>query len=70
VTVTTSPTTERRALTIRHFCDSYSIGRTLCNELMKAGVLETRHIGRRVLITADSAERWWQSLPSNTQRVA
>jgi hypothetical protein len=64
-----SPTIERRALTITDFCKSYSIGRTLANELMAAGAFEVRRVGRRVLIDAISAEAWYQSLP-RTRRAA
>ena len=55
------PTVERRAYTIAGFCHAYSIGRTLCNELMTAGAIEVHKIGRRVLIDAQSADAWYAS---------
>jgi hypothetical protein len=58
-----SPTIERRALTVTDFCRTFSVGRTLANELMQAGAFEVRRVGRRVLIDATSAEAWYQSLP-------
>ena len=64
-----SPIVERRALTVTDFCRTYSIGRTLANELMAAGAFEVRRCGRRVLIDAISAEAWFQSLP-RTRRAA
>jgi hypothetical protein len=67
----TSPISiERRAYTIAEFCGSFRVGRTKCNELMAAGILDTRHLGRRVLITAESAERWWNSLQADARRAA
>jgi hypothetical protein len=65
MTSPTTPTIARRAYTIKQFCDAHSVGRTKANELMHDGILETRHLGRRVLITAESADRWWNSLPVN-----
>lgn len=54
---------KRRALTIRDFCHTYSIGSTTASKLVDCGALEARRIGRRVLIDVDSAEAWYQSLP-------
>ncbi len=59
----TPTTVERRAYTIAEFLQAFRIGRTRCNELMRDGVLVTRHFGKRVLIDAQSAEAWFNSLP-------
>jgi len=64
------PSIERRAYTIAEFCHAFSIGRTKCNELMHADLLVTRSVGRRVLIDAASADRWYSSLPSNKRAAA
>jgi hypothetical protein len=55
-----------RALTIREFCQRYKIGRTkawmvACRDRQ----IVTRKVGRRVLIDFDSAEAWYNGLPSN-----
>ena len=52
-------TLPRQAYTVAHFCERYDIGRTKTAELIKAGALDVRRVGRRVLITHDSAEEWW-----------
>jgi excisionase family DNA binding protein len=45
-----------RAYRIDDFCRAYGIGRTTVYALLKNGTLRSIKIGRRRLITADSAE--------------
>jgi len=63
-------TTERRAYTIVEFCDAYRIGRTKLWQLVKAGELLTKLVGRRVLIDAASAETWYAGLPTSQGKAA
>jgi Helix-turn-helix domain len=51
------------AYTIPDFCAHYGIGRSLTYELIADGKLIARKAGRRTLIDADSAARWYASLP-------
>jgi len=64
---TQSPTAPR-ALSIKQFCETYSVGRTLANELMTAGAFEVRRVGRHVLIDAITAEAWYIGLPRLPKR--
>jgi len=67
---TTSPVAvDRRAFTIKEFCDAYRVGRTRAWQLVKDGDILARTIGRRVLIDAAAAERWYVDLPSNSGRA-
>jgi hypothetical protein len=61
-----APPVDRQAYTIAGFCQTYSVGRTLANELMAAEAFDVRRVGRRVLIDAVSADAWYQSLPRRT----
>jgi excisionase family DNA binding protein len=45
-----------RAYRIDDFCRAYGVGRTTVYALIKLGKLKSVQIGRRRLITADSAE--------------
>ncbi|MDB5714183.1 MAG: hypothetical protein JWO15_1580 [Sphingomonadales bacterium] len=45
----------QRAYTIANFCRTYDVGKTTTYKLIKEGDLQTFKIGRRTLITADSA---------------
>jgi hypothetical protein len=51
------------ALTITAFCQGYGVGRSRCYEMIAAGSVEARKFGAKTLITRESAERWFQSLP-------
>ena len=44
-------------LTVSQFCRSYGIGKTKCYELIESRELLKAKIGRRTLITVESAER-------------
>ena len=51
------------ALTVAEFCDTYSVGRSLFYEELKAGRIEACKAGKRTLILKDKAERWVKALP-------
>ena len=48
---------EKLLVSILDAADSLSVGRTTVYELMRSGQLETRKMGRRRLITAESLRR-------------
>ena len=48
---------EKLLVSILDAADALSVGRTSIYELMRSGQLETRKMGRRRLITADSLRR-------------
>ena len=58
------------ARTIAGFSEAYGPGRSKTYELIKEGKLETRKHGGRVLITEESARRWFASLPTGRERTA
>ena len=58
-----TPSSNRRAFTVKEFGAAYGIGRSRTYEEIATGRLEARKAGGRTLIAADSAERWWASLP-------
>jgi hypothetical protein len=62
-------TTPPVALTIRQFLATYGVGRTQAWKLAKAGHIVTRKVGKRVLIDAASAQRWYAGLPTNETRA-
>jgi excisionase family DNA binding protein len=51
------------AYTIPDFCQRYGIGRSTVYRLIDEGAIIVRKAGRRTLIDADSAARWYASLP-------
>ena len=56
-------TKPKAAWTVEGFCEHYSLGRTKVFELMKpGGPLKRVRVGRRTLITDESAQAWWLSL--------
>ena len=50
------------ARTIKGFCAAYGVGQTTTYDLIKRGILETRKVGLRTLITEASARAWFESL--------
>ena len=52
----------RKAYPIKDFCHVYGVGRSLAYDMIRRGELEARKAGRRTLITAASADRWFASL--------
>lgn len=51
------------AYTIPDFCHIFGAGRTTVYRLIAEGAIEARKIGRRTVIDAASAARWYASLP-------
>src|SRR5262245_59719694 len=51
------------ALSVRAFCQAYSVGRSLAYQLIADGSLVARKAGAKTLIDRSSAERWYNSLP-------
>ena len=60
------------ALSIKDFCQNFSVGRSLAYQLIGAGILEAKKVGAKTLIDRASAERWYLSLPgfSPAPRIA
>lgn len=56
--------TQPRAYTIRQFVESYRISRAKIYRLIDSGDLRAVKVGSRTLITTESAEAWFTSLPS------
>ena len=52
------------AYTIPVFCRTFGVGRSTAYELMDTGRIDRRKAGRRTLIDAASAARWYASLPT------
>jgi hypothetical protein len=52
-----------RGMSLRAFCETYSVGRTKAYEEIKAGRLKAKKAGRRTIIGDEAAEEWWRSLP-------
>ncbi len=55
---------KQQLLSVKDFCSAYGLGRTRTYELIGSGAVEAVKDGAKTLITAESAERWAQSLPS------
>ena len=51
------------AYTIPDFCARYGVGRSSAYALIAAGKLIVKKAGRRTLIDAASAARWYATLP-------
>lgn len=52
------------AYTIPDFCRQYAVGRTTVYRLIETGAIVARKAGRRTLIDAEIAARWYASLPT------
>jgi len=50
-------------LSIQEFGTIYGVGKTKVYALINAGVIDARKVGRRTMVTAESAQRWAASLP-------
>lgn len=46
---------------------TWPLARSRAYELAAAGILEIKKIGRTTVVTRESLERWWASLPSNKE---
>jgi len=51
------------ARTVKDFCRTYGIGKSLAYELMSVGTLSAVKAGTRTLILEESAKAWFLSLP-------
>jgi excisionase family DNA binding protein len=51
------------ALSIKDFCQTYGVGRSVAYQLIGAGTIEAKKLGAKTLIDRASAERWYRSLP-------
>ena len=60
--------TPPKAYTVPEFCRVFGLGKTYTHNLISSGVLKKRYAGRRLLITADSAASWFDSLPDQPPR--
>jgi hypothetical protein len=58
-----SPAPDRLAYTMEEFCRAARIGRSLGYGEIAAGRLKVVRVGRRTLVTVDSAKAWLASLP-------
>jgi len=52
------------ALTVRVFCDRYSIGRTAFYEEINSGRLIAKKRGSKILIPLANARAWLETLPT------
>jgi hypothetical protein len=55
--------TLQRAMSLREFCATYSVGRTSAYSEIRSGRLRARKAGRRTIISTDDAEDWLSRLP-------
>jgi hypothetical protein len=62
--------TEPVAFTIPDFCRTFGVDRTTAYRLIEIGQIITLEIGRRTVIDAASAARWYQSLPVRGRSVS
>ena len=63
-----SEQTNPKAYRLKEFCRVFGIGKTYAHSLIAQGILEKRYAGKRLLITRDSAESWFASLPDEPPR--
>lgn len=52
------------AITIREFCDRYSVGRSTVYQEIAEGRLVACKVGRRTLITESAIQTWLDNLPT------
>ena len=53
------------AFSVRETCRRYNVGKTFLYEEIKQGRLKARKAGRRTLIAAVDAARWFENLPEH-----
>jgi len=63
-----NPTPE--LMTVAHFCDRYSIGKTSFYREVNAGRLKTRKFGAATRIARADAETWAENLPYSEGEAA
>lgn len=52
----------KQALTIREVTETYPVSRSKLYAEIRAGKLKTCKFGRRTIITATEAVRWWSAI--------
>jgi hypothetical protein len=52
----------QRAMSVRGFCESVSIGRTRFYQEVKTSRLRVRKVGARTIVTSDDADEWVSNL--------
>jgi|GEM_PF-1923007 hypothetical protein len=57
------------ALTVRTFCDRYSIGRTAFYEEINSGRLIAKKRGSKILVPLVNARAWLETLPNLESRT-
>jgi hypothetical protein len=55
------------AFSIRDFCLTYAIGRTLAYSEIASGRLPAKKVGKRTVILRSDADRWATQLPRATR---
>ena len=56
------------AYNVKEFCRLFGVGKTFTHGLISAGVLKKKYAGKRLLITGDSAQNWFEALPDEPPR--
>jgi hypothetical protein len=56
------PPLRKRGLSIEEFCELYGICRSLTYVEIREGRLKARKVGRRTILAAEDAERWFHDL--------
>ena len=62
------PETGLVAMEVNAFCERYTVGRSKAYGLIADGSLVAKKMGRKTLIDAKSAKRWYDNLPSLQSR--
>ena len=55
------PDLPRMAISVAEFCKTFSVGKSLFYEEVKAGRLSIRKVGGRTLVPVADARAWWAS---------
>lgn len=59
-----SETTAPKAYRFPEFCKTFGIGETKGRELIRDGALKAKRNGRYLIVTAEAAQEWVNSLPA------
>jgi len=59
------PTVDKLAYSAKQVAAMTGLSRSTVYELIAAGNLSALRVGRRVLVTAESLDRWFKSLPEH-----
>lgn len=58
------------AYTVPAFCDAAGIGKSKLYEMLAAGEIKAKKVGKRTLIPGEEGRRWLASLPAFVSRAA